>query len=148
MAKMSTKGLDEVAEDFKRLGEVAEPEFMDELLDVGAEEVKDAWDMIIREEGYVDTGEMRKSVGVAKGTEKGPKREIYPQGEVKRGKQLRGGKKIITTRNAEKAYILHYGNSNKLGTRFVDDVERIAEVKSYIAMQDVFNDYLKTKGLI
>ena len=137
MAKMSTKGLDEIAEDFKRLGEVAEPEFMDELLDAGAEEVKDAWDMIIREEGYVDTGEMRKSVGVAKGTEKGPKREIYPQGKDKKG-----------VRNAEKAYILHYGKSTKLGTRFVDDVERIAETKSYIAMQDVFNDYLKTKGLI
>lgn len=148
MAKMSTKGLDEIADDLKRLGEVAEPEFMDELLDAGAEEVIDAWDMIIREEGYVDTGEMRKSVGVAKGTEKGSKREIYPQGEVKRGKQLRGSKKIITTRNAEKAYILHYGNSNKLGTRFVDDVERIAETKSYIAMQEVFNNYLKQKGLI
>ena len=137
MARMSTKGLNEIADDLKRLGEVAEPEFMDELLDTGAEEVKDAWDLIIREEGYVDSGDMRESVGVAKGTKKGSKREIYPQGKDRKG-----------VRNAEKAYYLHYGTSKKIGTRWVDTVERIAETKSYIAMQDVFNDYLKMKGLI
>lgn len=148
MARMSTKGLDDIAAALKDLGEVAEEEFTNKLLDVGAEEVIDSWDMIIREMGYVESGEMRANVGVAKGTLKGPTREIYPQGTVTRGKGLRGSKKKIKTRNAEKAYILHYGRKNMLGSRFVDTVDRLAEKKSYIAMQDAFNDYLKSKGLI
>ena len=76
-------------------------------------------------------------MGVSKKTKKGSKREVYPQGKDKKG-----------IRNAEKAYILHYGKSTKKGTRFVDNINTKAEATSYIAMQDVFNNYLKMKGLI
>lgn len=137
MARMSTKGLNELAEDIKKIGEFDNEDLIDKMLDAGAEKTVEEWKTEIETQKHVKTGDMRDSVGVSKKTKKGSKREIYPQGKDRKG-----------VRNAEKAYILNYGKSTKKGTRFVDNINTKAEVTSYIAMQDVFNDYLKSKGLI
>lgn len=137
MAKMTVVGIDKLADDLKKMGEFENEGLIDKMLDAGAEKTVEEWKTEIEKQGHVKTGDMRDSVGVSKKTKKGSKREIYPQGKDKKG-----------VRNAEKAYILHYGKSTKKGTRFVDNINTKAEASSYIAMQNVFNDYLKSKGLI
>ena len=62
-------------------------------------------------------------------------KEIYPQGKDRKG-----------VRNAEKAFILHYGKSGQAPTRFVDAVEEAAEDKAVSAMENVFNNYLEKEG--
>ena len=137
MAKMTVIGIDKLADDLKKMGEFENEELIDKMLDAGAEKTVEEWKTEIEVQKHVKTGDMRDSVGVSKKTKKGSKREIYPQGKDRKGSD-----------NAQKAYILHYGKSTKKGTRFIDNINTKAEVTSYIAMQDVFNDYLKTKGLI
>ena len=135
--KMTVIGIDKLADDLKKMGEFENEDLIDKMLDAGAEKTVEEWKTEIEVQKLVKTGDMRDSVGVSKKTKKGSKREIYPQGKDRKGSD-----------NAQKAYILHYGKSTKKGTRFIDNINTKAEVTSYIAMQDVFNDYLKTKGLI
>lgn len=137
MAKMTVVGIDKLADDLKKMGEFENEGLIDKMLDAGAEKTIEEWKTEIVKQNHVKTGDMRDSVGVSKKTKKGPKREIYPQGKDRKGSS-----------NAQKAYILHYGKSTKKGTRFVDNINTKAEVTSYIAMQDVFDNYLKSKGLI
>ena len=137
LVKMTVIGIDKLADDLKKMGEFENEDLVDKMLDAGAEKTVEEWKTEIVKQNHVKTGDMRDSVGVSKKTKKGSKREIYPQGKDRKGSD-----------NAQKAYILHYGKSTKKGTRFIDNINTKAEVTSYIAMQDVFNDYLKTKGLI
>ena len=73
---------------------------------------------------------MAKSVGV-KLTKKNGMRcaEIYPLGKDSHG-----------VRNAEKAFILHYGRSNMKGDHFVDNAERIAEQNAVPVMQEIWEN--------
>lgn len=137
MAKMTVIGIDKLADDLKKMGEFENEDLIDKMLDAGAEKTVEEWKTEIEVQKHIKTGDMRDSVGVSKKTKKGSKREVYPQGKDRKGSD-----------NAQKAYILHYGKSTKKGSRFVDNINTKAEVTSYIAMQDVFNDYLKSKGLI
>ena len=57
---------------------------------------------------------------------------VSPQGKDHKG-----------VRNAEKAFINHYGTSKIKATHFVDDAETEASEKAVDAMQDVWN---KQKG--
>ena len=144
MANFSVNGIDSLAADLQRLGQLDNEELVSDMLEAGAEIVTDEWKKGIanavksKADGGRGTGDMASSVAPTKGIKKigdVSAKEIYPQGKDRKG-----------VRNAEKAFILHYGKSGQAPTRFVDAVEEAAEDKAVSAMENVFNNYLEKEG--
>lgn len=144
MAKFSVNGIDELAAELMEMGQLDNGELVSEILEAGAEVVADEWRKGIentvksKADGGRGTGEMKDSVAPAKGIKKVDGvsvKEIYPQGKDSKG-----------VRNAEKAFILHYGKSGQAPTRFVDAVEEAAEDKAVEAMEEIFNNFLEKEG--
>lgn len=134
MAVMKSAGILGLAEEFERF-RLDIPDVGQKMLDAGAKACVKEWKDGITASGHVDTGAMKESVRSSKNQNK-KTREIYPRGKDKNG-----------VRNAEKAFVLHYGTSHKPGDRFVDKIEENSEEQAFKEMQGVFDDYLKQKGL-
>lgn len=139
---VKNSGLDILRNELEKLAEAVGGDLPEKMLDAGADAAVDEWKAGIVRHRHVDTGEMLNSVGVAPGTRKGRKREIYPLGSDRKG-----------VRNAEKAYVLNYGRgkgkrnrrSKKSvvglkGDRFVDDIQKKTELSTYKAMSKVFDE--------
>lgn len=129
MARFDVSGLDGVIAEMSRRQQLAGP-LADKMLTVGAEKVKEAWKRSAEEHGHRATGAMIESIGYARH----PKTvsdvrqiDIYPQGKDSKG-----------VRNAEKAFILHYGTSKIRGSRWVDDADRYSEETAIPAMREVW----------
>lgn len=141
MAKFSVSGIDGLAADLQRLGQLDNEELVSDMLDAGAEVVVDEWKKGIRSTVKANgrsTGEMEQSVSASMHIKKVndiSTKYISPSGRDNKG-----------VRNEEKAFILHYGKSGQAPTRFVDAVEESAEDKAVSAMEDVFNNYLEKEG--
>ena len=127
--------LKDITKKIEELGEDAGKKLRSEMLDTGAEIMVEEWENSINKHNHIKSHAMIKSVGAKKGKAKNL-REIYPQGTDKKG-----------VRNAEKAYIAHYGKSGQNGTRFVDEAEENGEARCAEAMQNKLDDYIKKKGL-
>lgn len=150
MASITTTGFSDLIKDLEALGNDVD-EMSEEMLSAGSDVAIEEWKKGIETEehkivakdgkgfvsktGYVDTGDMRDSVGRAEKSPKGTA-EIYPQGKDHKG-----------VRNAEKAFILHYGTSSFQGSRFVDDIEDKASPEINVAMGQVMDEYLKKHNL-
>lgn len=107
----TVRGLDELIKDMNRHLELADRVF-DEMLEAGAEEVKQVWIRTANKYDHRDTGDMIAAIDWVKrpsGLGGLKNAHIYPQGKDKRG-----------TRNASKAFWRHYGTSKKVGTYWVD----------------------------
>lgn len=138
MARFDTSGMDDIIDAVLRMGEAGE-EIGDEMLLAGAEETKQAWGQAIADHGLVDTGEMFESIGYArKPKDVGDIRtiDIYPRGKDSKG-----------VRNAEKAFVNHYGTSSRKATHFVDDADEAAGPRVQAAMEKVYDNYLEKEGL-
>ena len=136
MARFDVSGLDETIEDMKRLGQMT-GQTADAMLMAGAEEVRKAWRQSAEEHRHRDTGDMIASIGFArKPKEIGSIRsiDIYPQGKDKRN-----------IRNAEKAFILHYGTTKIRGSRWVDDADKISEQTVVPVMIRVWEQFLQNQ---
>ena len=136
MARFDVSGLDETIEEMTRLGQMT-GQTADALLMAGAEEVRKAWRQSAEENRHRDTGDMIASIGFArKPKEIGFIRtiDIYPQGKDKRN-----------IRNAEKAFILHYGTTKIRGSRWVDDSDKISEQTVVPAMIRVWEQFLQNQ---
>ena len=136
MARFDVSGLDETIEEMKRLGQMT-GRTADAMLMAGAEEVRKAWRQSAEEHRHRDTGDMIASIGFArKPKEIGSIRtiDIYPQGKDKRN-----------IRNAEKAFILHYGTTKIRGSRWVDDADKISEQTVVPAMIMVWEQFLQNQ---
>ncbi len=136
MARFDVSGLDETIEEMKRLGQMT-GRTVDAMLMAGAEEVRKAWRQSAEEHRHRDTGDMIASIGFArKPKEIGSIRSIniYPQGKDKRN-----------IRNAEKAFILHYGTTKIRGSRWVDDADKISEQTVVPAMIRVWEQFLQNQ---
>lgn len=105
------------------------------MLIAAAEKTKSAWRIAIERHGLIDTGDMLESVGYRAPSANASSVEIYPQGTDRKG-----------VRNAEKAFILHYGTSDKKhpATRFVDDAYKDAEAEAIPIMQDILGEFMQT----
>lgn len=134
--KTSDDVLDDIAKELSQLGEAIDGELGQEMLDEGAKIIEYHWVKSIKKHNHVDTGDMARSVGVSKGTKAKKFRDIFPQGRDEKG-----------VRNAEKAFIAHYGKSGQLGTRFIDEAEASAKAEVAVAMQDKLDKYIKKKGM-
>lgn len=136
MARFDVSGLDETIEEMKRLGQMT-GQTADAMLMAGADEVRKAWRQSAEEHRHRDTGDMIASIGFArKPKEIGSIRsiDIYPQGKDKRN-----------IRNAEKAFILHYGTTKIRGSRWVDDADKISEQTVVPAMIRVWEQFLQNQ---
>lgn len=136
MARFDVSGLDETIEEMKRLGQMT-GRTVDAMLMAGAEEVRKAWRQSAEEHRHRDTGDMIASIGFSrKPKEIGSIRtiDIYPQGKDKRN-----------IRNAEKAFILHYGTTKIRGSRWVDDADKISEQTVVPAMIRVWEQFLQNQ---
>ena len=136
MALFEAEGFDELVADLKKNADLLDSAAPD-MLQAGAAVVADAWRDAIQSHGLIDTGDMLDSVApsnlVNSSTEK--KIAVYPQGRDRKG-----------IRNAEKAFINHYGASRRKATHFVDDAETKAEGPAVEAMAAVWYNKLESGG--
>ncbi len=132
---MIIDGLDETVEQMIRMGQLT-GHVADEMLMAGADEMKIAWQNAITMYDHIDTGDMKRKVGYNKMPksvmESKKLLEIYPQGKDKQG-----------TRNAEKAFVLHYGKSREDGSHFVDKAETDGEPKAAAAMEARWDRFIE-----
>lgn len=136
MALFNGEGFDELLADLKQHGDLISTAAPD-MLQAGAAVVADAWRDAIRAHDLIDTGDMIDSVGPSDlvNTSSEKKIAVYPQGRDRKG-----------IRNAEKAFINHYGASRRKATHFVDDAETKAEGPAVDAMAAVWFDKLESEG--
>lgn len=134
MSSIDTRGISDIIGGFEEL-EKSIDDITCEMLDSAGQEFKRAWENGIEKNGHVDTGDMLNSVK-ATVSKKAKTVTIAPTGKDRKG-----------VRNAKKAFVLHYGNSNMLGDRFVDDIEEKGTGAAIDAMLNVYNDLLKKKGV-
>lgn len=109
------------------------------MLIAGAEELKREWVEVIDAHDFIDSGDMKSSVGYdAEKSLAGGKMEIdvYPFGKDYKG-----------ARNAQKAAMLHYGTSKIPMSRFVDEIESKADISAPRAMQAVLDEYNRTGNI-
>ena len=132
MAKLTIHGLDDVIADMKRLREL-EGETADKMLTEGAKIVEEEWKSAIKKADLVDTGAMLKSVKATKPKTSKDVRtiEVFPQGKDKK-----------SVRNAEKAFVNHYGTSSIKATRFVDEANEKAEPRVLEAYERIWNEHI------
>lgn len=134
MARFRVDGLDSLI-DMMRKYDQTSGAIAEDVLMAGAGAVRDAWRRAADEKDHRVTGDMINSIGFPRS----PKDiggiltiDIYPQGKDSKG-----------IRNAEKAFILHYGSSKLPGSRWVDLADQYSEEMAPAAMQAVFDDYIE-----
>ena len=134
MARFDVSGLEETIREMQRLGQES-GDAAKAMLQAGAEKMKSAWRAAIMARDLVKTGEMLGSVGyrAPKDAGTGMYVEIYPQGVDSRG-----------VRNAEKAFINHYGTTTHPATRFVDDAEKMGEAMAVPAMEAIWDEFIES----
>lgn len=143
MARMATKGLDEVIIQMTAMGEDM-GHLADEMLEAGGEVIKEAWKETIRnyklhENRLVDEGEMFESVDWAREPIRISQIKtvaIYPRGKDKKG-----------VKNAEKAFISHYGSSRIRGLNWVDEAEELAGPRVEAKVLEIYDDWLMSKEI-
>ena len=137
MARLEVTGLDEVTEQMKNMGQLS-GKVADEMLIAASEEMVPAWKTAITRYGHVKTGTMRNSVKPTKIKPRlgGKEMFVYPQGYDRTNR-----KKPV--RNAEKAFVLHYGRKNMNGSHFVDAAETEGEPKAAAAMIKRWDEFIE-----
>ena len=135
MAMMSFSGMEEILADMNRMGKAA-GDTARRMTEAAAEETIKAWKNSAETHGHRKTGAMIDSIGHTAIKEKSGTvtTEVYPQGKDKNG-----------TRNAEKAFILHYGRSNLKGDHWVDDAEAAAEGPATERMEQIWDEMIQGK---
>ena len=135
MARFDTSGLDDMIREMTRMN-LQSGELADAMCMAAAEEVRKGWRRSAEEHGHRDTGEMIESIGYARKPKDigGIKSiDIYPQGKDSKG-----------VRNAEKAFVLHYGTSKIEGSHWVDDADDYPGAEVEAALTQIWNDYVQT----
>lgn len=135
MARFDADGLDDVIRQMAELGELSGP-VADRMLLAGAEQVRLAWQRSAQEHDHRDTGDMIRSIGYPRAPRdiEGVRAiDIYPQGTDGKG-----------VRNAEKAFVLHYGTSRMRGSRWIDDADAYAGPLVQAEFERIWDEYIRT----
>ena len=135
MARFDTSGLDDLIRDMTRRGESSGP-MAEAMVAAATVEIKAAWRESAEAHKLRKTGDMIDAIGVP-----GPvmkigdafAQDIYPQGKDRKG-----------VRNAEKAFILHYGKHGYEPTYWVDDADAASAPKVQARLEAMWADYLET----
>lgn len=152
MARFDVEGLDQIISEMKTRGELA-GETAEKMLLAGAEEVKQAWRNEAERRQFKDTVAMINSIDYpnrVRRTSDILMIDIYPQGKDSRG-----------VRNAEKAFILHWGTAGsrkrrKLESRgkkfsgpgiprtlWIDDADRESGPRVLDAYTRIWDEFLR-----
>ncbi len=151
MVRFRTEGLEELIADMDRMGQTFGP-LAESILVAGAEEIKQAWKQAAIIHRLKSTGEMIDSIWYSKK----PKNlygilsiEIYPRGfsreTITKGKRYTRKKMV---RNAEKAFVLHYGSSRLPPTHWVDTADNIAGPRVEKVALEKYDAWLKQNGFV
>lgn len=137
MAELDISGMEETLMQMKQMGKLS-GDVAREMLKIGNEKMVDAWRESIDVHGHIDTGEMRKKVGptTIKNIPGGVAQDVYPQGVHARGN--------VKTRNAEKAFVLHYGRKNMDASHFVDHAVAKGKPQAEQAMEKRWDRFIET----
>lgn len=140
MGLLHVEGIDDITRMLDKISALDEGKVVEDMLKEGAKDVEKAWTDNIRKRDYIDTGKMLSKVntGRVKKNQWGRFNTTYPFGE-----HVRPWGKV---RNAAKAFYLHYGFQGRIGSRWVDDVEKDASKTAPDTMQKVFDKFIEQKG--
>ena len=146
MARFDTSGLDQLIRDMQKMGQSSGP-LAEAMVEAAVIEIRNSWQETADEYGFRDTGDMIESIGFATAPKKVGDivyNDVYPQGKDRKG-----------TRNALKAFILHYGGyggiggSNRLpATNWVDVADKKAEPKVQAALEKIMDQYIESGGTV
>lgn len=141
MARMEFEGMDALAGQMQRMGQLAGP-VAEEMVNAGVQVIQDEWKLSAATHGHVRTGAMVASIRPGKLKGLGGSaifRDVYPQGKDGKG-----------VRNAEKAYILQYGRSygrtKKPGDWWVEEAEKNAEPAVMETIREIWQRFLASGG--
>lgn len=138
MARFDTSGLDELIADMMRHGQHTGP-VAEEMVNAAVEEIAAAWKASAEAHGLRDTGAMIAAIGYPEPIQRiggALARDVYPQGRDAKG-----------VRNAEKAFILHYGTSRIKATHWIDDADEASEEPVQERLEAIWARYLEESGL-
>ena len=138
MARFDTSGMDDLIRDMENMGQLS-GEVAKVMVEAAANEIRDQWKIAAAEHGLKWTGDMIESIEAP-----GPvqrfgtflQKDVYPMGKDRKG-----------VRNAEKAFILHYGrNGDKkiAATYWVDDADDHSEITVPPRLDAIWQEFLDT----
>lgn len=133
MARFNTEGLDDLILEMERLKQDEGP-VAEEMVNAACEEIKTAWKETAEKHGFRDTGAMIESIGIGKGPIRAGfllYRDVYPMGKDAKG-----------VRNAEKAFILHYGTSRIKASYWVDEADQASAEPVLAVCQDIWDEFI------
>lgn len=109
-------------------------EITDKMLLAGADAAVAAQKASAQRHGHINTGDMLKSIKPTKIKKKDGEKsiEIYPHGKDRKG-----------VSNAQKAFVLNYGRSNRAGSRWVEEATEQCSEPAQEAMAAVMEEALK-----
>ena len=137
MARFDMSGLDPIIDEMREMGEESGAVAQEMILAM-AEAVKQAWKRSAEEHGHRDTGEMINAIGYPRG----PQTigdvltiDIYPHGKDHKG-----------VRNAEKAFVLHYGTSKLKASYWVDTADAYSEQTAIPAAEQIWDKFIRGRS--
>lgn len=135
MARLRMDGMEDTINDLERLGKNTD-EATTAMLRAAGNVMSESWRSAAEKHHHRDTGQMIASISAG--------RKIKGQGSGKSIVVTSQGKDHKGVRNAEKAFILHYGTGKIAASHWVDEAERDAEPKMATIMQHIWNEYVTT----
>lgn len=137
MAKLDFSGLDSLVMEMQRKGELVGP-VAEEMVNEGVKVIQNEWKLAAGRHGHIKTGAMVESIKPGPIHGLGGRavfRDVYPHGKDSRG-----------VRNAEKAFILHYGRANAPGDYWVDEAEQNAEPAVQTVCEEIWERFIASSG--
>ena len=137
MARFDTTGIQDMISAMERMGQDVGP-VAEEMVDAAVGEIQNAWRASADAHGHRDTGAMIESIGFGPGPVRAGGilyRDVYPQGKDSKG-----------TRNAEKAFILHYGCKRFPGSYWVDEADEKAAEPAQAKIEAIWDRFLASEG--
>ena len=137
MARFDTSGIQDIISAMERMGQEAGA-VAEEMVDAAVEEIKGAWKASAEAHGHRDTGALIESIGFGPGPVRAGGilyRDVYPQGKDSKG-----------IRNAEKAFILHYGCRRFPGSYWIDDADEMSAEPVQSRIEAIWDRFLSSEG--
>ena len=135
MARLDTSGLDDLIAEMERMGQ-SSGDVAEAMVNAAVVEIRDAWKEPAEKYDLHDTGDMIRSIGFPTPPQKigaAIFRDVYPQGKDSKG-----------VRNAEKAFLLHYGTSRIKAKYWVDEAEAISGPRVQERLEEIWGEFLET----